>query len=294
MKVSIVGPGALGCLFAARLAHAGVEVVLVDHSPERADFLSKNGIRLQQIDGGEINAYPALAMGIPKDCDLIILTVKSHHIHSIDFSEISVPVLTLQNGLTAVEILCSKIDNSHILAGITTEAATLVKDGYAIHQTSSGKIIIGPWTSCSPQIAQEIFLHAGFNVSITDAPGRMIWEKTIISAGILPITALLNIPNGLVLKINEVRHLMRDLVVEATKVASMEGYRFPYSMIEKTEEVCANTADNISSMLQDIRQGKLSENDAISGEIVRRGQLQKVPVPRTMAIWQLIKGLEQK
>jgi 2-dehydropantoate 2-reductase len=135
---------------------------------------------------------------------------------------------------------------------------------------------------------------AGFNVEPTDAPGQAIWEKVAINAGINPLTAILNVSNGQILDIPEVRQLLRDLVVEAVKVASTEGYRFEHSLVEVAEATCAITSENISSMLQDIRAGKQTEIDAISGEIVRRAQLSALPTPRTRVIWQLVKGLERR
>ena len=83
---------------------------------------------------------------------------------------------------------------------------------------------------------------------------------------------------------------MRDLVVEAVKVATSEGYRFPYSLVEKTEEICRKTAGNTSSMLQDMRNGKPTEIDAISGEILARAEAAALPTPRTRVVWQLVRG----
>jgi len=133
---------------------------------------------------------------------------------------------------------------------------------------------------------------AGFDVEATEAPGQLVWEKVAINAAINPITAILNVPNGTILDIREARQLMRDLVVEAAKVASTEGYRFGQSLIEAAEDVCRATASNISSMLQDVRAGKPTEIDAISGEILRRAQLASLPAPRTRVIYQLVRGLE--
>jgi 2-dehydropantoate 2-reductase len=87
---------------------------------------------------------------------------------------------------------------------------------------------------------------------------------------------------------------MRDLVVEAAKVAATEGYRFSTSLVEKTESTCRESAENISSMLQDVRKRKRTEIDALSGEIMRRAQLASLPTPRTRMVWQLVKGLEQR
>lgn len=134
---------------------------------------------------------------------------------------------------------------------------------------------------------------AGFDAAVTEAPGSVIWEKAAINAGINPLTALLNVPNGVLLQRQETRQLMRDLVVEATKVAGAEGYRFGHSLVERAEQVCENTRDNISSMLQDVRKGKRTEIEAISGEILRRGQEALLPTPRTRVVYQLVRALER-
>jgi 2-dehydropantoate 2-reductase len=47
-------------------------------------------------------------------------------------------------------------------------------------------------------------------------------------------------------------------------------------------------------MLQDVRAGKRTEIDAISGEIIRRAELASLPTPRTRVVWQLMKGLESR
>ena len=87
---------------------------------------------------------------------------------------------------------------------------------------------------------------------------------------------------------------MHELVVEATHVAEMEGYTFGQNLVEETEKMCEITRENISSMLQDIRRGKRTEIDAISGEILRRGQNALLPTPYTQVIYQLVRALEPR
>lgn len=122
----------------------------------------------------------------------------------------------------------------------------------------------------------------------------MLWKKVVTNAAINPLTAIVDCPNGRLVEVPELRALLRTLVVEAVKVAGTEGYRFDESLVEHTEEVCRRTATNISSMLQDIRAGRPTEIEAISGEILRRAELAMLPSPRTRVVYQLVKGMEQK
>lgn len=291
MKVAVVGPGAMGCLFAARLAQSGIQTTLVDHRPDRAANLQKNGIRVEGV-AGSLQAKPTVVSSVPPGQDLIIVLTKSYNTKDLKLPAES-PVLTLQNGLGNVETLCSMLGSARVLAGITFEAATLLGEGEVRH-VAGGVTKLGPWTSCSPEPAMQALRKAGFQVELTDAPGQTLWEKAAINAGINPLTALLDITNGALLDVPEARQLMRDLVVEAVKVASTEGYRFTHSLIELAEEVCQTTGENISSMLQDVRARRRTEIDALSGEILRRAQEAGLPTPRTRVVWQLVKGLEQR
>lgn len=291
MKVAVVGPGAMGCLYAAKLVKAGVECVLIDHTEERAKRLTKQGITVET--GGEQETVPVRVLTrAPSGTGLVIVLAKSYATPSLTLPP-DAAILTIQNGLGNVETLCSMAGSQRILAGSTSEAATLIAEGVTRH-VAPGQTRFGAWTSCEPEEAHRVLTQAGFNVEITPAPGQTLWEKAAVNAGINPLTALLNVPNGRLIESRETRQLLRDLVVEAAKVASTEGYRFAQSLVERTEQVCVDTADNVSSMLQDIRAGKRTEIDAISGEILRRAQLASVPAPRTRVIYQLVRGLETR
>lgn len=291
MKVTVIGPGALGCMFAARFAAAGIDTTLIDHRPERAQVLKKNGIRV--LDGDrEVHASPRLATAIPPKCDLALLLTKSTATSRAALSP-RTPTLTLQNGLGNAEAVAARVGAAFTLAGATSEACTLLETGVVRH-AARGRSVFGPWTTCDAKPALELFGRAELNAELTTAPGQTIWEKAVISAAINPVTALLNITNGRVLEIPEARQLLRSLVVEAAKVAAMEGYRFPHSLVEHAEDVCRETSENISSMLQDFRNERPTEIESIAGEILQRAEAASLPTPRTRVVYQLIKGIEKR
>lgn len=290
-KVSIVGPGALGCLFAQRLLDSGCTVTLIDYRPDRLTRLREQGITVH--DGGSAHhARPKLADSVPQRQQLVLVLCKAYRTPSLRLP-VGPPVLTLQNGLGNAESLCSLVGSALVLAGTTSEACTLLEEGVVRH-AASGVTTFGAWTTCDPAPTAAALRKAGFDTEITSAPGQIIWEKAAISNGINPTTALLRIPNGQLLAQKESRQLTRDLVVEASKVASLEGYRFDHSLVERAEDVCRNTAANFSSMLQDVKAGRRTEIDQISGEILRRGEHYLQPCPRTRVVYQLVKSLEPK
>lgn len=291
MNVAIIGPGAIGILYASRLAGRGDSVTLVDHNPDRIARLTQSGFTVEAPSGTRTCSI-TVSNAVPSGTDLAIVCVKAHSTKSLKFPK-NTTVLTIQNGLNNVETIAGMVGNSNVLAGVTTEAVTLLGEGHIRH-VSDGTTTFGAWTECSSESAEAALTAAGFTCVITDMPGQTIWEKTAINAGINPLTAILNVPNGKLIEMRESRQLLRDLVVEAAKVASIEGYRFSRSLVEAAEETCEQTAENISSMLQDVRARRMTEIDAISGEIIRRAEAAALPVPRTRVILQLIRSLESR
>lgn len=289
MNVAVIGPGALGILYATRMASNGSTATLVDHDAARAKRLTLSGLTVERASDKERVRVPVTA-AIPSDADFILICVKAHSTKNLQLPR-NVPVLSVQNGLNNVETIAGMVGSGNILAGITTEAVTLVDEGHIRH-VADGITTFGAWTDCDSAPAESALAAAGFECAITDAPGQTIWEKAAVSAGINPLTALLNVPNGQLLDVRETRELLRDLVVEAAKVASIEGYRFSRSLVEVAEDTCKKTAENISSMLQDVRAGRKTEIDAISGEILRRAERAALPAPRTRVVYQLVRGIE--
>ena len=291
MKVAVIGPGAMGCLFAVQLACGGNKVCLVDHREDRAERLDKAGITVEDASGSVVEKLHVVSQ-VPTGQDLLLVMTKAYSTGKLRFPP-ETPVLTLQNGLGNVETLCSLVGSPRVLAGTTAEASTLLGEGHIRH-AARGVTRFGAWTSCNCDAILAMFRDAGFEAELTDSPGQAIWEKVAMNAGINPLSALLGYATGRLVEVRKVRELMRDLVVEAAKVASTEGYRFEYSLVEAAEMMCRDTADNISSMLQDVRANKRTEIEAISGEILRRAQLASLPVPRTRVIYQLLRGLESR
>ena len=291
MRIAVIGPGAIGCLLAARMQLVGMDVVLVDHSAERAKRLQARGITLEDSNGRR-EVPVACVSSVPSGVSLQIVAVKSYHTSSLALRD-DAQILSVQNGLGNIETLCDRFGSELLLCGVTSEAATLEAEGHVRH-AASGETIIGSWTTADTANSMQAFQKAGFRAETTESPGQALWGKVIVNAGINPLTAMVDIPNGRLLEISELRALLRTLIVEAVKVAATEGYRFEKSMVEYAEDVCRATATNISSMLQDIRANRQTEIEAISGEILRRAELASLPCPRTRVVYQLIKGMEQR
>jgi 2-dehydropantoate 2-reductase len=139
----------------------------------------------------------------------------------------------------------------------------------------------------------ELLQKAGFLVEVVPDPVSLLWGKLVINAAINPLTALLRVTNGALLERPAARELMREASLEAASVARMQGITLPYpDPVLAVEEVARNTSANVSSMLQDVLRGTITEIDSINGAIVRIGEQLGVPTPIHRMFWQLVSSLD--
>ena len=297
-QVLIVGTGALACLFAARLAAAGRQVTLLGHWRSGLRALQRQGVRLALPDGSEA-AYPVRATSDPRRCAgarYALLLVKSWQTSkaAADLQRCLAPdglALTLQNGLGNVEILRQALGVERVARGVPTAGATLLGPG-RVRPAGAGPVTLQDQPQVRP--LAEILAQAGFAVEFVQDAQALLWGKLLINAAINPLTALLGVPNGALLQRQSARRLMSAAACEAAAVAAALGVALPYpDPVETSRSVALRTAENRSSMLQDVQRHALTEIDAINGAIVRLGEQTGTPTPVNQALWLLVRALRE-
>jgi 2-dehydropantoate 2-reductase len=288
----IIGSGALATLFAARLSAAGVHVTMLGSWQAGLAALRKDGARL---DGGDTQIVQATDS--PADCrgaKYALVLVKSWQTeHSASqlaecLAEDGLAV-TLQNGLGNDSILARSLGLQRVSRGVTTHGATLLAPGL-VRPAGNGEITLEAHTRLNK--LEEMLQSAGFELRITENMEPIVWGKLIINAAINPITALLRVKNGDLLTNPPAQALMSELAGEAARVAQAIPVELPFlDPARAAEEVAQRTAENISSMLQDVLRSAPTEVDAINGAIVRMGERKGVPAPANRAIYSLVKAL---
>lgn len=292
MDILIVGTGALATLFAARLGAAGHAVAMLGGWQEGLQALRENGARLVDADGRE-QACPVFATDDPADCRgarHALALVKAWQTERAagqlaDCLAGDGLALTLQNGLGNRETLGLSLGLPRVALGVTTAGATLLGPGLA---RAGGEGVIS--LEAHPRLGalEAALTGAGFEVQVVTDAESLLWGKLVINAAINPLTALLRVPNGELLRRPAARDLMQALAQEAAAVALAQGVCLPFAdAAAAAEEVARKTAANHSSMLQDVRRGAPTEIDAICGAIARAGERLGVPTPYNRACWQL-------
>ncbi len=304
MKIAIVGPGAMGCLFGGFLAESGEEVWLLDRRKQRAEQITSSGLKIEGISGEHkvkvnVTVDPS-RIGI---CDLVIYTVKSYD--TLEAAKNTSPLagedttlLTLQNGVGNVEALGEVFGRERIIGGVTSEGATVLGPGHIRH-AGKGDTMIGPVSQPETGLQGrlknivETFTKAGFSAKVSDNVRDLIWSKLIINVGINALTGITRLNNGRLVEFETTRQILKEAVLEAVAVTQAKGIKLTYpDPIEKVESVCVATGANVSSMLQDVLKRRKTEIDYINGAIVKEGKDLNIPTPVNTTLTNLIKTIE--
>ena len=297
-NILIVGTGALATLFAARLSQAGNQIAMLGTWKAGLDALRKDGARLVDVNGIE-HHFEVQATDDPRKCSGIkhvLVLVKAWQTERVagQLKECLADdglVLTLQNGLGNRETLAQSLGLRRVALGTTTAGATLLGPGL-VRAGGEGIISIERHPALGPM--EAALKSANFNLNVVEDAQSLIWGKLVVNAAINPLTALLRVPNGKLLESPSAREMMGALASETAQVADAEKIQLPFSNpIAAAEEVARKTAENHSSMLQDVLRGAPTEIDAICGAVVKAAQKHNIATHTNWACWKLVKALTE-
>jgi len=291
--ILIAGTGALATLFAARLSSSGYRVTMLGSWQEALTALNSRGAYLQGV-----GAFPVRAVAEAAECRgaryaLVLVKAWQTERTARALAECLAPdglAVTLQNGLGNREQLVAALGEPRVVLGVTTVGATLLGPG-EVRLGGEGTIMLEEHPALPPLVA--MLRRVGFMVEIVPNAQPWLWRKLVINAAINPLTALLRVPNGALLASPAARELMGALAEETATVARALGHLLSEDASPATwaEEVARRTAQNYSSMLQDVLRGAPTEIDAICGAIVRQGAALGIPTPFHTTMWRLVRAL---
>jgi 2-dehydropantoate 2-reductase len=288
IKVTIVGTGAMACLFGGRLSTVA-EVTLTGLWNEGIAAVRAAGIRVEEASGPL--CYPAAAVLWGEDAapaDLALILVKAWQTERVarDLARLLKPggtALTLQNGLGNIELL-----GSRARLGVTYQGATLIGPGH-VRPGGPGST----WIAGADWIVR-LFRNAGLAAEPADMNqlDSLLWGKLVVNCAINPLTAILGVRNGELLVRPDAMALMGLAAQECADVACAQGIELPFpDPFERVCEAARVTAANQSSMLQDVRRGARTECEAINGEVVRWGERLGIPTPANEMLLHLVEKI---
>ena len=295
-NITLLGTGAMATLFAARLGGLA-PVTLLGSWVEAVTAINIGGLTLNGRPGPKVSATtdPAQCAG----SRFAIVLVKAWQTDRAatqikKFLPAEGVALTLQNGLGNFEALAEVLGKDRVALGTTTQGATLLGPGQA-QEGGRGVTHVAEHPRLLPLV--ELLRSADFEIlqSPISSLQSLVWGKLAINAAINPLTAILRIPNGELLNRPEALTLLDAAANEVAAVAQAKGIELPFADAGlRAREVAHTTAQNRSSMFQDILRGAKTEVDAINGAVVGEGRKVGVATPINNVLWRLVKALEPR
>ncbi len=301
MRVTIVGCGAVGSLFAANLAQLDdVEVWAFDLDREHVSAINEHGLRLSGAGEvvGKLSATTDAAELPPSDFG-IVATKCMHTAAAIEATAAAFAngsICSVQNGVGNEEALAQHVER--VIRGTTFPAGRVVGPGH-VQWDVKGDTTIGPFEPKPAPMADieelaDACTRGGMPTqAVADARGPQ-WRKLIFNAATNPIGALTGLTHGRVVEDAGLRRLVSQLVDEGKAVAAAQGIELDADPEELIDHAARPDVayDHKASMLQDVEARRPTEIDYLNGGIAHFGREQSVPTPMNDAVTALIKGME--
>jgi 2-dehydropantoate 2-reductase len=305
MKFAILGSGAVGGYFGARLARAGQDVTFVARGAHLEAIRAK-GLEVKSAALGDFRVHAAAESETGKigPVEVVIVSVKAYD--NATALPMLTPmmgpdtvVLTLQNGVDSVNEVAAVVGESRVLGG-TTYVATALEGPGLIVQTGVHRSIIfgevfGNLRSISPRVQAIADILATADIQVTPvADARVpIWDKFVYLVAFSGFTGASRLPIGPIWKHPKVQEMFYATSREIAAIAEAEGVTISANRFDMLKDYMENIPPTTrSSLLIDLEQGKRIEVEALQGAAVRRAQKLGVPVPITSTLYALLKAWE--
>lgn len=302
MRIAVIGAGAMGSIYGGHLSLHN-EVFLIDTNQEIVDHINKDGLIIQE-HGSDIICRPAAltsSQGL-EPVDLIILFVKSlfsraalnNNRHLIGPNTY---LMTLQNGSGHEDILAEFVPKNRIIIGTTEDNGAVLAPG-RVRRGGTGKTNIGMLTEDKDSMLlklKNVLDCCGFQGYIHQNIQQLIWNKLFTNVSLSAVTGVLQVPIGFIASNDHAWKLTCQLIHEAAAVAHGMGLEADEAkIIEEVRQVSLHSPDGITSICADLRNGRKTEVDTISGSVVRASKKCGIPAPTHEMIVELVHAMEER
>lgn len=300
MKILVMGAGAVGAYFGARMRAAGEDVVLCARG-ENLRVIRERGLDLTSIRGDL--RIGLTATDTPRDFapyDLILFCVKAYDTDAAAQAlsgclNSGGVILTLQNGVENEAKLATIFGRDAVMGGNARVGVEMVAPGRIVHM-STGHIDFGELDGRETDRARaiaEVFRRAGMLGQISPDIMTLRWDKLIWNGAFNTVATLTRRRVGEMLDDPESLKLLRTLMEEIATVARAEGAKISEDRIEA---YIAHSQKNLrelkTSTQQDLERGKPLEFEALSGAVVRAAHRHNIRVPAVETIYALVRLLD--
>jgi 2-dehydropantoate 2-reductase len=289
MRILVVGAGAIGGYFGARLLAAGRNVTFLVR-PKRAAQLAE-GLSILSAKGDLTIAAPKVVTEA-NSCepfDLVLLSCKSFDLEGAmdSFAPAMGPassVLPLLNGMGHIEKLEQRFGTGTVLGGQCQISSTLDEHGRVIHLNDWHTLVFGEldgMRSARVEAVNEIFKGANFEPKLSTAIMQEMWEKWVFIATMAGITCLMRASLGDIEAAGG-RDIALALIEECGTIAGRNGCTPRSDVMERMRQTLTSPGSTLTaSMLRDIESHKKTEHEHVLGDLLARARGERAPVLET-------------
>ncbi len=295
LAIGIIGLGAIGCLISSQLPKNSKVFALPKNPVQKSICFQLD----TPADFGANTESHSYEWPIWQDENLDILLVcckASQTIQALDQWRAAIgpktQIVLLQNGLGQHQLVAKTFPKNTLFAASTTEGAfrsEINKVTYA----GIGQTQWGFYSGVEEPLKLPLELLQGNHYWSANIKQTLL-DKLAINAIINPLTVKYQCKNGELLTQKEAFSELKLLCIEVDEFFNNIGYSISFDLFEKSQLIAQLTANNYSSMLQDIQNKRLTEIDFINGYLLNEAAKNNMNLPISESLVKLVKSYEHK
>jgi len=306
VKIAIIGTGAMGSIYAARFSKAGHEVIAIDIWKDHVDYINKNGLMIEGPDETIIakNIQASTKILDLRECDFCVIATKALNLEESiknlkDKIDLSTPIITIQNGLGAGDIVMKNMPKNEIILGVAEGfGASLTAPGHVKH-TANKQIRLGLISKKRKGRKLENIVSTwrsgGLKTEIYEDIEQLVWEKLLCNVTLSGPCSIFGCNVKGLLNNKEYWAFALNCMQEAYSIGLVKGILFSFEdPINYVTEFAKRVGSAKPSMLQDFETNKKTEIDFINGAIPPLAAKHQIPTPFNDHVCGVIREAEKQ
>ena len=303
MKVAVLGAGAVGAFYGARMSEGGADVALIARGAQLA-ALRERGLTL--VTPERTSEHRLSATDDPAEIgpvDVVLFCVKSYDTEAAAAGlgallHGETAVVSLQNGIDNEEKLAAAIGWEHVLGGSAYILGTVREPG-VVEASGPRRIVFGEWTggelSARVRAIVEVFERGGVDAHAAPDVRVAKWEKFTLLAAFSAMSAAVRLGLGEIRDAPAARAMLHALMTEAWTVGRAEGVGLDDDLVDRQHALLmAQAPDATASLRYDLVTGHRMELEALQGVVVRLGRRHGIPTPWMDAAYAILQPWAQR
>lgn len=302
MTFAILGSGAVGGYYGAKLARAGHDVTFIARGAHLA-AIRERGLEIRSPALGDFTVQTRAEEDTARvgPVDVVLVSVKAYDNTTAlpmlrPMLGAMTSVLTVQNGVDSAAEVAAVVGEASVLGGTTYIATALAGPGLIEQTGTHRRIVFGEVFGALPRLTdrvqriQEALAGADIEAEAAEDGRIPIWEKFIFLAALAGFTGASRLPIGPIWADPHARAQFLAGSREVEQLARAEGVAVAADRIEQIERYVETIPGTMrSSLLIDLSQGKRIEVEALLGSVVRRAAALGLPAPIMSTLYAVLK-----